>query len=272
MFVDTLERVCRQLLGDPKPSDGCTPADVRRAEASLGVSLPTPLRVYYLRYGENKVPANARDLLFAPEVLEVDDGHLVFWQENQAVYLAGVPLAALGQDDPPVFQRGTEEDAEWPPECRGLADFLLRTVCWQATWGMPSQARADRVRPAVFARVAAGFPLVAPREPYEHDLIAYAREGVVACTFPSSGALYVGAVSDGGIERVSRELGIGLSILRRARIGERGLSITSAFCGRYLGCGVTGAGRRLLASHGVGLSLPRPGGHPRRGRPPGGLL
>jgi hypothetical protein len=101
----------------------------------------------------------------------------------------------------------------WYPECRRLTDFLLRTVCWQATWWMPSQARADGVGPASFARVVAGFPLIAPREPYEHELVAYAREGVVVCTFPSSGALYVGATTVEGIEQVSRELGIRLSAL-----------------------------------------------------------
>jgi len=213
MFTETLERVCRQLLGDPQPDDGCSAADIRRAEALLGVRLPTPLREYHLRYGENKVLAKAQDFMFTPEMLEVDDGHLVFWQENQAVYTVGVPLDALGQDDPPVFQQGTEEDAEWYPECRRLTDFLLRTVCWQATWGMPSQARADGAGPKVVARVAAVFALVAPREAYDHELVAYAREGVVVCTFPSNRVLYVGATSDEGIDQVSQELGIRLSAL-----------------------------------------------------------
>jgi hypothetical protein len=78
---------------------------------------------------------------------------------------------------------------------------------------MPSQARADGVGPTVFARLAAGFPLIAPKEAYEHELVAHAREGVVVCTFPSRRALYVGAASDEGIDRVGRELGTRLSAL-----------------------------------------------------------
>jgi hypothetical protein len=165
------------------------------------VGLPGPLRAYYLRFGENKVLANAQDRLRTPETLEIDDGHLVFWQENQDVYRVGVPLDARGQDDPPVFQRGSEAGGEWYPECGRLTDFMLRTFCCQATWGMLSQASTDWLGPDMFARVAARFPLIAPREPFEHELVAYAREGVAVCTFPSNGELYVGAASDELIEQ-----------------------------------------------------------------------
>jgi cell wall assembly regulator SMI1 len=213
MFAESLNRVYRQLLGNPKSSDGSSGADILRAETSLGITLPQPLREYYLCFGGNKSLANAHDRWLSLEKLEVREGYLVFWEENQGVYWAGVSRSAVHLEDPPVFQQGNMDNAPWYPECRRLTDFILKTVCWQATWCLPNVARAEGVTHEVLARVAGIFPRIAPNDAYEHELVAYARDGVVICAFPRNQVLYVGATSNQELERVGRELGTELSSL-----------------------------------------------------------
>src|SRR5262249_14145737 len=157
---------------------------VRQCEGHLGFRLPRPLRDYYLRFGEHKVLCHARGLLLAPEALETDDEHLVIWDNLQGGW-CGVRLDAVGQPDPPVERQGfvSEEEVDWVPECRRLGWFLLRTMCWQAAWGLPVRAIADAT-PAVCGALASRLALVGPGEPLEGESVAYAGEGLAVCVLP----------------------------------------------------------------------------------------
>ena len=73
--------------------------------------------------------------------LAVNDAHLCFYEENQAVCYWGIAVDDLTLDDPPV-QRGTPqwrgnkvEKWDWFVENSRLSDFLMMMLIWQCSWG-----------------------------------------------------------------------------------------------------------------------------------------
>ena len=99
----------------------------RRAEKRLGMALPAAMRDYYLLAGaasENR----EHNRLFRPEELLVEEGWLLFREENQAVVHWGIPLRSKSRTDPEVWQRVNEDETEWYPEHMAFSVFLLTTA------------------------------------------------------------------------------------------------------------------------------------------------
>jgi hypothetical protein len=211
-YAEALDRWFTNWFGPPGPRDPCSHDLVRESEEDGGFRIPAPLRVYYLRFGENAILASARGLLLTPEALEAEDEHLVFWQaheEDQEGAWCGIPLGALGLPDPPVERQEfvSEDEAVWVPECRRLTCFLLRTMCWQVVWGLASRAVTEAT-PAALEKIAARLTLVAPEEPLDGEPVAYAGEGLAMCVLPREGVVRVGAQSDGRLRWLEGELGV----------------------------------------------------------------
>ena len=64
--------------------------------------------------------------------LRVEDGHLWFMEENQAVVHWGLSAERLAEDDPTVYQRANVADAKWYSERMRFSTFLIRMYDWQA--------------------------------------------------------------------------------------------------------------------------------------------
>lgn len=121
----------RQIFGRPiEPRDATSEARVRRAEKRLGFSLPSALRDYLRLAGEAKENREHNRLL-SPEALVVEDGYLVFMEENQSVVDWGIPLALAGKADPEVWQRVNGDAPEWYSENMTFSDFILENLAWQ---------------------------------------------------------------------------------------------------------------------------------------------
>ena len=128
-YVDLIRR---QLGRDPKPSDGVPEAALKKAECRLGVELPASMREYYLLLGRLDRINKAHNRLFTPQQLRVEDAHLWFMEENQAVAHWGMPLKRLAEDDPVVYQRANVDGAKWYSERMRFSAFLVRMYDWQA--------------------------------------------------------------------------------------------------------------------------------------------
>ncbi|MFI8896311.1 SMI1/KNR4 family protein [Streptomyces paradoxus] len=93
--------------GEPlTEGDGMPAAELARAEARLGFSLPTALSDVYALVGARLDLVGNQDPLLPPAEMFVHDdcgGVLVFRSENQGCAFWGVRLRDLDQDDPPVF-------------------------------------------------------------------------------------------------------------------------------------------------------------------------
>jgi hypothetical protein len=112
--------------------DGVTGVALKQCERRLGVRLPAALRDYYLLAGRLDRLNRAHNRLFAPDELRVEDGHLWFMEENQAVVHWGMPVKRLSAEDPVVHQRANVDDARWFSEKMRFSTFLIRTYDWQA--------------------------------------------------------------------------------------------------------------------------------------------
>ncbi|HWO62854.1 MAG TPA: SMI1/KNR4 family protein [Umezawaea sp.] len=82
--------------------DGCDDAELDAAEARLGVRLPAALREAYRLFGRREDLTCNQDRLLPPDKLVVEQGLLLFREENQWVAHWGVPVEDLDQDDPRV--------------------------------------------------------------------------------------------------------------------------------------------------------------------------
>src|SRR5947209_1078254 len=81
-YVDLIRR---HLKRDPKRTDGVTEGALKKCERRLGVRLPHSVGEYYLLAGRLDEMNKAHNLLFSPDELRVEDSHLWFMEENQAV-------------------------------------------------------------------------------------------------------------------------------------------------------------------------------------------
>ncbi|MET7301280.1 SMI1/KNR4 family protein [Embleya sp. NPDC005575] len=83
-------------------ADGYDPAELDASAARLGVRLPTALRELYDLLGRRDDLTSNHDVLLAPDKLYVEDGVLVFREENQGVAWWGVRPDG---EDPAVLAR-----------------------------------------------------------------------------------------------------------------------------------------------------------------------
>jgi hypothetical protein len=123
------------------PRDGVREQRLVRAEKRLGLALPAALRDYYLLAGaaaENR----EHNLLFAPEELIVEEGRLMFMEENQAVVTWGLPLGPGKRADPTVWQRVNSDRPEWYSEELPFSVFVLENLAWQRGRELGRTARA----------------------------------------------------------------------------------------------------------------------------------
>ncbi len=111
-----------------RPGDGRTDAELDAAEARLGLRLPAALREAHRLLGNRPDLTSNHDTLLAPEELYVDQGCLVYRVENQSCAYWGVPLAALGQDDPPTVCWPDAADPEIAPWTARLSVEFLALV------------------------------------------------------------------------------------------------------------------------------------------------
>ena len=127
-----LDLIRRHLGRAPKRGDGVAKASVATCERRLGVRLPPAVRDSYLMAGRLRSLNATHHRLLAPEALRVEDGHLWFMEENQAVAHWGLPVKRLAEDDPVVYQRATVAGAKWYSERMRFSTFLARLYDWQA--------------------------------------------------------------------------------------------------------------------------------------------
>jgi hypothetical protein len=120
-----------RIFGRPlSPRDATPEARLRRAEKRLGFSLPAALRDYLRLAGQAK-ENREHNWLLSPEALVVEDGYLVFMEENQSVVDWGIPRALARKADPTVWQRVNGDAPKWYSEKMCFSEFILANLAWQ---------------------------------------------------------------------------------------------------------------------------------------------
>jgi hypothetical protein len=125
----------RVLGRNVDPSDGIADDRVKVAEEALGHRIPAALREYYRVAGKLDEVNKAHNELHAPDGLAIENGYLVFMDENQAVVSWGIRVVDLSQPDPEVWQRVNSDPPEWYSENMSFSIFMSKMLLWQAGLG-----------------------------------------------------------------------------------------------------------------------------------------
>lgn len=106
-------------------SEGLLPTIIAAAEDRLGIDLPVPLRELYQLMGNVPLFMQGFQQIYKPDELLLQDGKLIFMEENQGVCYWGVGIDASSL---PVYQY---TEGEWYEEETALEAFLVITLYYQ---------------------------------------------------------------------------------------------------------------------------------------------
>lgn len=115
------------LIGRPlTPEDG---------QLELALPLPPALADYYALAGRLDSINQAHNRLLALECLHIEQGMLIFMEENQEVVYWGIREQDLQMPDPIVYQGNHGETIEWFSEEMRVSEWLPMMAFWQAVNG-----------------------------------------------------------------------------------------------------------------------------------------
>jgi hypothetical protein len=132
-FQDLASRFLSHTL---RADDGFGDRELDAAEARLGIELPESLRAYYLFVGRFAPFSSFHNLLRQPHQLAVEQGYLVYMDENQNVVSWGIASQDLREPDPVVHQRNNTPPAEWFSEDKAFTAFTLSMFEWYESSGI----------------------------------------------------------------------------------------------------------------------------------------
>lgn len=113
----------------PTERDALSDERLRRAERRLGIVLPQTVAGFY-QYVGAAPELQEHDRLRHPEALDIEDGFLVFMEENQTVISWGLPLPLGEVPDPTVWQRVNSDPRAWYPEPMTFSEFIVTRLAF----------------------------------------------------------------------------------------------------------------------------------------------
>ncbi len=172
----TYRTIVENLGYELNEDSGVPERDVAAWETRNGVELPGPLREYLLEVGN--MPFNrAYNRLYALDDLSIEDGKLVFMEENQNVVQWAIDIEDMS-GDPLIFQRASGEDDEiWYPEEEQCAAFLELMIYWQTVNGGFDFFAMGNASESVIEKISREWEQKATGS----GVTCFARKGVVLC-------------------------------------------------------------------------------------------
>jgi hypothetical protein len=205
-FCERLRSTLATLAHPLTPEDGEPEPSIFDAEVRLGLRLPATLRDYYLLAGRFDQFNLAHHRLLQPEKWYVDNGRLVFLEENQRVVFWGVEASRSPNHDPAVYQgsKHAGQATGWSLEHGCCSEFLLVTLHLQAVWGGYEFIGGSKISPEALARFLTGWTPAG----HINELRAFSRDGEAACVFGREGSLqlYVGGRTNRDFEAIEADL------------------------------------------------------------------
>jgi hypothetical protein len=179
--LSVLRQFAELWHGPIRPGDGYAEDELQ------GRPIPHPLRRWFRLAGHRRGVFSGQNALLAPEELTVDsDGRVIFYVENQGVYVWSTMLEG---DDPPVLGRFDDPETPWTEEGVTLSEFLIGACLFQATMSARFGAAASWADQTTLDQVATHLtplPLVPWRWPASPARF-YARKGAFMFACPNNG-------------------------------------------------------------------------------------
>lgn len=204
-----------EVLGYPLAVDSGTPAkEIEKAEKRLNVKIPSALRDYYLVAGREKRFSQCLNRLIAPDKWSIDQGRLIFMEENQAVVSWGIPTRNSKVDDPIVSQGINDDSITWHSERRRCSQFLSVMLHYHAVSG------GYRCLGRVPAPETSNYRFEQHGWTYHgevNSLSAYSRQNQVVCLMPPGDFAFMqnwmilaGGKSKSDLTAIGTEIGVKL--------------------------------------------------------------
>lgn len=183
--IAQIHDVLQAIYGERLQLTGETEAALTAAEAWLGYALPKMLRDYYRLAAHSDWPNRCHNRLVRPDELQIRNGALQFFEENQWVSLWGVAEENMALPDPPVCAAwNNDEPLAWETDDASVSNFLIKMAYWQAVnGGLPNfglGAAGEEARQQVVAQ----WPLLLRDDGYQ--LGVYGGEGILICLFDAA--------------------------------------------------------------------------------------
>ena len=121
--------------------------------------MPSVLKRWYGWAGRRKEIMSGQNFLKEPQGLKLlDDGRLLFYVENQGVYLWSTSADGT---DPPVYGRFNEEGIPWTEEGVTFSEFLIGVCLFEAIMQAPYGASAAWATKETVTKIVAVLPPLA---------------------------------------------------------------------------------------------------------------
>jgi hypothetical protein len=124
-------------------------------EQLINLQLPVPLRWWFRLGGRSGVLSYQNKFLLPERLRLTDDGKLIFYVENQGVYLWST---APEGDDPRVWGRFNENGVPWTDEGMPLSEFLIGVALFEAIIQAPFGASAAWIEQEQLDRLSTELP------------------------------------------------------------------------------------------------------------------
>lgn len=129
-FTQSFRSLIPSYFDQPwQPEDGLSQAELDAALEESGVQIPTALADLYLAVGAVEDLMEAYYFVWDPDELEIQDGFLLFMEDEDERYTWGIPVDSLDVPDPLVARRAGAKGG-WVPMDATVSEYLLDYYAW----------------------------------------------------------------------------------------------------------------------------------------------
>ena len=130
MFLEKFCSLVPKYLEDQwNEADGLSAEELREGLAQSEVSIPFVLEEFYRALGNNEDFMEAYHYFLDPEELEIEDGYLLFLEDEEEKFVWGFKASQLDVPDPIVYRRSNAK-GKWTSEEGTFSEFTLDMFTW----------------------------------------------------------------------------------------------------------------------------------------------
>ena len=130
MFLEKFRSLVPKYLEDQwNEADGLSAGELADGLAEAKVEIPFVLEEFYLALGNNDDFMEAYHYFFDPEELEIEDGYLLFLEDEEEKFVWGFKQSQLEVPDPIVYRRNNAK-GNWVSEEGTFSEFTLDMFAW----------------------------------------------------------------------------------------------------------------------------------------------